>query len=385
MTTTLVAVFPLGRVHATPWGRHVNEGQVEFPPSPWRLLRALYATWRQRVPDLEDQLVHALLGRLASPPEYLVPPHRVAHTRHYYPDSRSRRGATSVDRTLDAFAVLDPKAELGIRWPVDLLPEEHKVLTRLAEALPYLGRADSICELRVDGDWEPTAEHTTWTPSAEPGTGVWSTTEPVTGRSVTEAGQARLLGPRLPLDLDSLVLSPLQVRATKLLFPPSTYPVPYRVNRGTGPTLPSRRKRPDATVVRVALPGRVRPPFTDAVTVTDLLHQAVTRKLMDLRGQVKQDSNLLGKTADGHPMRDHRHAHYLCLPDEQRRIREIVIWTPGGLEDQELHALSLTTLLSTSDPTVKFPRLPLRINAIGQTDLLPKWSQPATEVFSTTI
>jgi len=36
--------FPAGRYHATPWGSHVNEGAVEWPPSPWRLLRALIAT-----------------------------------------------------------------------------------------------------------------------------------------------------------------------------------------------------------------------------------------------------------------------------------------------------------------------------------------------------
>jgi len=35
--------FPAGRYHATPWGRHVNEGAVEWPPSPWRILRALEA------------------------------------------------------------------------------------------------------------------------------------------------------------------------------------------------------------------------------------------------------------------------------------------------------------------------------------------------------
>ena len=41
MPTTLVLTFPWGRYHANPWGRHVNEGAVELPPSPWRLLRAV--------------------------------------------------------------------------------------------------------------------------------------------------------------------------------------------------------------------------------------------------------------------------------------------------------------------------------------------------------
>ena len=41
---TLLLRFPGRRYHATPWGHHVNEGLIEWPPSPWRLLRALLAT-----------------------------------------------------------------------------------------------------------------------------------------------------------------------------------------------------------------------------------------------------------------------------------------------------------------------------------------------------
>ena len=43
--------FPAGRFHATPWGRHVNEEAPEWPPSPWRLLRALVATWKQKLDE----------------------------------------------------------------------------------------------------------------------------------------------------------------------------------------------------------------------------------------------------------------------------------------------------------------------------------------------
>ena len=52
MAATLAIRFPLGRYHATPWDRSVNEGATEWPPSPWRLLRALVATWYTRWPDL---------------------------------------------------------------------------------------------------------------------------------------------------------------------------------------------------------------------------------------------------------------------------------------------------------------------------------------------
>jgi CRISPR-associated protein Csb2 len=48
VSTTLAICFPAGRYHANPWDRAVNEGATEWPPSPWRILRALVATWHTR-------------------------------------------------------------------------------------------------------------------------------------------------------------------------------------------------------------------------------------------------------------------------------------------------------------------------------------------------
>jgi len=41
MSTTIRITLLSGRYGATPWGRSEHEGQVEYPPSPWRLLRAV--------------------------------------------------------------------------------------------------------------------------------------------------------------------------------------------------------------------------------------------------------------------------------------------------------------------------------------------------------
>src|SRR5690606_41364458 len=35
--------------HATPWGSHANEAEIEWPPSPWRILRALVASWHRKL------------------------------------------------------------------------------------------------------------------------------------------------------------------------------------------------------------------------------------------------------------------------------------------------------------------------------------------------
>ncbi|MHB8879537.1 MAG: type I-G CRISPR-associated protein Csb2, partial [Myxococcaceae bacterium] len=87
MSTAVALRFPTGRYHATPWGRAANEAAIEWPPSPWRLLRALYATWQWRASDLDTDAVETALGALAQAPSFRLPRHVEAHTRHYYPDA----------------------------------------------------------------------------------------------------------------------------------------------------------------------------------------------------------------------------------------------------------------------------------------------------------
>ncbi len=162
MSITLKLTFPAGRYHATPWGRHVNEGVAEWPPSPWRLLRALVATWKRKCPALPEAGVRRVLGALAQPPEFDLPPHRVAHTRHYVPWEKKGPG----DRTLvfDTFVVLDRHVDsLRVRWPDAGLSEgERRVLDELLQNLTTLGRAESwvIAEVVDPPQFEPNCKRT---------------------------------------------------------------------------------------------------------------------------------------------------------------------------------------------------------------------------------
>jgi CRISPR-associated protein Csb2 len=69
MRLVLHQEFPLGRFHATPWGANpFDDPHGEWPPSPWRLVRAIVARWYQwsresesdRKSDELDRLVAAL-------------------------------------------------------------------------------------------------------------------------------------------------------------------------------------------------------------------------------------------------------------------------------------------------------------------------------------
>src|SRR5260370_11506791 len=88
MSISISRSSPTGRSHATPWGHHVNEGLPEWPPSPWRLLRPLLATWKRKVPVVplvQPELPDVLAQLCRPPPQFHPPAATFGHTPHYIP------------------------------------------------------------------------------------------------------------------------------------------------------------------------------------------------------------------------------------------------------------------------------------------------------------
>ena len=141
MAFAIGIAFSVGRFHATVWGSHVNAGQPEWPPSPWRLLRALVATWKQHLSseDLVNALMPRIVEKLLDPPEFRLPPATWGHTRHYMP-------AGQKTLVFDSFIVLDPGTAVVLRLPDVTLDEaESAVMDRVLSRLTYLGRRESLC------------------------------------------------------------------------------------------------------------------------------------------------------------------------------------------------------------------------------------------------
>jgi CRISPR-associated protein Csb2 len=148
MPIALRFTFPGGRYHATPWGRHVNEGVPEWPPSPWRLLRALVAVWKRTSPDLSDSDMRRLLAQLVEPPVFRLPPHRVAHTRHYMP--WEKKGPQDRTLVFDTFVSVGRDDPLFIGWPdANLDADGERCLRRLLSNIGVLGRAEAWVEASV--------------------------------------------------------------------------------------------------------------------------------------------------------------------------------------------------------------------------------------------
>ena len=180
--------FPAGRYHATPWGRHVNEADVAWPPDLWRIARALIAVWHRKLDPARyprDQL-HALLARLAEaePPSFRLSEIAIhAHTRHYMPGKGDKR--TLV---FDAFARVGKDDPIVIAWPnLELTRPETELVDALLENLGFLGRAESWVDARrTDEVLEPNCVPAMQCVDLETGE--------VTGEIV------RLLAPRKPHD-----------------------------------------------------------------------------------------------------------------------------------------------------------------------------------------
>jgi len=369
---SLLIRFPQGRYHATPWGHHVNEGLVEYPPSPWRLVRALLATgyakldWREP-PPAAAELVNALSSVL---PVYRLPPATAAHTRHYMPIHEGKKVTTT--KVIDAFARVGAGASLGVTWPVAVSDEATSLLAALAERLGYLGRSESVVtarlvagtdlpawpETRADLSNAPGLEAITLlAPMAAPDYEAWrtsaATAESGPAAATTRKGTAKKKAKTAGADTyPPTLLAALQCETSWLQKlgwsqPPGskrvTYWRPRDVLDSAGPA-PSVRHGSvlpaDTALLALASDtsrGEVLPLFSRALPQAELLH----RSLISLLGDPPPDCpELAGRSSDGSPLQGHHHAHFVPLDrDADGRLDHVLVHAPMGLRSDAQSAL----------------------------------------------
>jgi CRISPR-associated protein Csb2 len=319
--------FTSGRYHATPWGHHVNEGLVEWPPSPWRIARALVAgahsAFREGVPDE----CRALILRLAETlPEYRLPASCEAHRRHYVPLDGLSGGLPKTARMLDAFRVLaggagDPEAAITVFWPgVELSSHEVELLDRIVEHLGFLGRAESrtvVERIEVEEFAEFDA-----TPSEEDGSN--ATLFASQSDAAIRAWQDELPKQQrraAPADLwEALHLDTAAMRAAGWSRPPGTRSAPYRMTEPRTPTLRSgTRMHRRVRHVAYTLTSRVPPSIEHALRIGERMRTA-------LLAWTDGHSLVAGKGVDGRPLGGHEHARIIPLDEDlDGRIDQIVV------------------------------------------------------------
>lgn len=383
---TLRFTFPGRRYHATLWGHHANEGQIEWPPCPWRILRALLACgfnklgWRD-VSDLPP-LARSLLEKLASAlPSYKLPDASAAHTRHYMPYISGKDQKTTL--VWDTFADVGD-GELLIHYSCELNADERDLLAILTRNLGYLGRAESWVDgellddssfdtIRVnafpcEGREHPGQKYeqiTLTAPIPPVGYLAWQRDKaesavahldlPKTAKKPTKAQQAKLDGEKrnlqepFPADLlTCLTKDTSWWKGHGWSQPPGSQRVLYwRPSDPLQVGVPVRRRQTrakpvEAMLLAITTPSGRQSPLpnvTRTLPQAELIHRALIGILG--KGERVDCPELTGKDANGQPLKNgHQHAHILPLDlDGDRHIDHILIYAKMLLGDRAQHAI----------------------------------------------
>jgi CRISPR-associated protein Csb2 len=334
--------FVAGQFHATPWDRATNEGEIEWPPAPWRLLRSIVAGW-YRTGAAEREALMRVLDTLAECPVYDLPLVSSGHTRHYVPLGGLKASKPERTLMLDSFIALDREREHATRafaiWPaVTLDSDERRVLETCCSGIRYFGRAESWCEVTVVSD-VPFAEGRFRVDLASR-----DASDGPTLRRLAASPSQRGRGL-----LQSLTEMTSDMRRARRTMPSGTVWVDYRMPLDFGwvteqATARDIRKAVIApTVLRFAVDPEsgVLPRITDAVTIAEKMRQAALKRHSAING-APASKRLAGKKGDGSERREgHDHPFYLPLDRLGRGVVDAVdIWLPHGCTADEFRALS---------------------------------------------
>jgi len=340
MALILEQTFPLGRFHATRWNQNPFEDRHgEWPPSPWRLLRAVAARWFQYARETgNDDEPHRdqLLAKLAkSPPVFCLPEMtwRGPEIRQYQPtaldehykyrkDPVTKKAALdysfkAISKTLavDCPRVLSATDSIFWVWGnVSLDDQSEELLAALLKRILYFGRAESFCRMRIAGEEPATLFRCELSRSRQSGSPVLIAT------------------PDEKLNIKSLLASSDDQLLSGRQIPPGTEwryaclpPCPTVMSQP-----PRKSKFPaDRQVIQFALGGHVFPEQAHWVRVVEKFRGCVLKhaarivsggecsSYRELTPKLRDKLKLLsGKDGKGKPVQSHQHAYFFLCPDE---------------------------------------------------------------------
>lgn len=364
--TVLKLSFPAGRYHATPWGRHVNEGAVEWPPSPWRILRSLIATWYLKAhEEISESVMHDLIGALSQPPSFQLPPATTSHTRHYMPYIEGKNEKTT--KVFDTFIQIAENDAIYVNWNVEFPPEQLEALKLLVDRLGYFGRAESLVEARVLDD---SAKFVANAELLSEGSPLPKETELVrllasmvpdeyqnwrdeflktNAPDEPPANNAKKAGKKSKkskaLEVPENLFRALEADTGKLQsagwnLPPGALYMNYtRLENAFASTAKPRVRQNEKllTVARYAVVSEVAPSITQAVSIAGRVHDALCKWSDQGNGA---SAVFTGLDANGEPRRDHQHAHIFCEANGERdAITHITVWAEMGFDEAACDAL----------------------------------------------
>ncbi|THJ19461.1 MAG: type I-U CRISPR-associated protein Cas5/Cas6 [Nitrospira sp. CG24E] len=407
---SIAFTFPAGRYHATPWGRHVNEADVAWPPDLWRITRALIAVWHRKLDPVRfpRERLHELLACLAEAesPSFHLPEAAIhAHSRHYMPGKGDKRPLV-----FDAFARVAEDDPVVIVWPALVLDTlQTEMLDALLENLGFLGRAESWVEARrapapVDCNCVPA------TKSADRETGEVTDeivrlmapnapevyrafrseklesagiTLEANGNTPVNLGRdKKKLTVTLPIDwLNAIGVETGELQAAGWSAPPCARIISYRRSLHALKTTATKVVRKPAmirpntaiTTARFVLYGKPLPRIEDAVRLGETVRLAVMGRARQLFGENAIPCELSGHEPGA--LSHHAHAFWLSDPNERGEIEHVLVHAPGGFGSEAIRVLTALQQVKRNEGEP----LRLMLEGFGTASLFDKVTPLASE------
>jgi len=362
---------------------------VAWPPEPWRILRALVATWHHKVKYAgkhSELTLHALIESLAQElPEYRLPSASHAHVRHYMPQFAAGKKAL----VLDAYAAVARDDPLIVVWPtLDLPSDQRALLDDLLAVMGYLGRADSWVEARCV---EQVPES-----NCRPGEmGIDTATGEVLGEAVTlyaalspadyaerrrqflsDKKVSKRIVKTLPDNLtEALSVDTAELRKQGWSQPPAARKVHYL--RPVDALKPQRTvwpiRPPKATSARFILTGKPLPKVEDTLRIGELLRSAVMGRAKRLYGEDR-----IPPVFSGHGVSEgNRHGHAFYLPFDSNsdgRIDRLLIHVPAGMNAEQQRILEALNRIWSRDGR----EWRIAFEGIGGANIAPELTRTST-------
>ncbi|ACV68909.1 type I-G CRISPR-associated protein Csb2 [Desulfohalobium retbaense] len=333
--------FPAGRYHANPWGRNVNEGEAEWPPSPYRLARTLIDIQKRRFPDWSQSRIEAVLVAISGKPFYTLPPATTAHIRSFM--SSNQKDASKKQKIFDSFVALGREEILYIAFDHKLDAQTRSDLTALVAEINYLGRSESWVSVGLK-DLPEVAEWDCLPSDVAPEDPQYEIEKLA---CVLPKGdyQALPVSERVSW-FDALCLSTQDLLKQGWSTPPALAWVDYarkrsKLNQSSLEETRARTQR-DYRHIKYAVHSKVRPHVRETI----LFAERVRAKLMGIHRKTQGDdpekvsAKFSGKNLDGLPLENHKHAFFLPLDeDNDGRIDHLLITADEPFDSTELMAL----------------------------------------------
>jgi len=340
MKIVLRQEFPLGRFHATPWRVNpFDDPHGEWPPSPWRLVRAVTARWYQwarefeREPDLTQlEKLHSALCKSTYAFHLPSDARKGSPLRQYHPTDfgwrpaeKKKAGTRSYGTSLvqDNYWCVPPEAPVW--WLIegnDWIDELQAVLAQCLDRMTYFGRAETLTRIRVarSADEIPQANCIL--------------------ASKRTAGAVPVLSPLKEATREDIEHTTDNPEAVKRAVPPGAQWL-YAV-RPERPAARERRRVPEhrsgCHLMQFAIGWNVAPERRAMVRLTARFRGAVLRELLRLKtGDASANwtgasrdvreavADMTGKDANGDVLKGHRHTEFLAWCEDDQPTR-LVVW-----------------------------------------------------------